>query len=116
MECEAEQGANAFEDYSQAVKRSLMIQWAPEQGRKSSNIKQPPQVLGESRSRTGLNLLLKFAPLKPFATEALIILKQPDGGRFKLPVSLLANQPKVEGRLVVELPNGSTPGTLKFMH
>ena len=63
-----------------------------------------------------MNLLLRFAPLKPFATEALIILRQPDGGRFKLPVSLLANQPRVEGRLVVELPNGSTPGTLKFKH
>ena len=46
----------------------------------------------------------------------MLVLSQPDGGRFKLPVSLIARAPQPEGQLVVELPNGSTPGELVFGH
>lgn len=41
-------------------------------------------------------------------------MNQRTGGRYKLPMSAYAASPAPEGTLVIELPNGSSPGSLEF--
>lgn len=57
-----------------------------------------------------------FTPLKPFQSDVLLSITEPQGGRYKFILSVKASPPPIEGVLQVELPDGNTPGELHLRH
>lgn len=94
IEC-ADSGAahDQFNDLNGLVRRSLHVSWDDD------------------------NMLrCQFSPLKPMGCNVTLVIVKGHGGRYRLTLSLRAMPPPPEGSIVVELPNGTTPGQHTFTH
>lgn len=74
----------------------------------SISTKMPPQVLGGPSNSSQISL--SFTPMKPFACDVNMIISIRNSGRYKLPLQLVANTPKPESTITVELANSNTEG------
>ncbi|KAH0577727.1 hypothetical protein SS50377_21081 [Spironucleus salmonicida] len=94
---------SVFDDIPATVRRSLTANW--------TSLMTPTSRLSSPLPNIGRrNVTFTFYPLKPFACDVLFVISTREGGRYKLPIQLFADDPKTEGLLTVELPNGHTPG------
>lgn len=90
------------------AQKSIQFFYRPSGSMSPSGSTRLPQVLGGIGSAPQISL--SFTPMKPFACDVNMIISIRNSGRYKLPLQLVANTPKPEGTITVELANSNTEG------
>lgn len=90
------------------AQKSIQFFYRPSGSLSPSGSTRVPQVLGGIG--TSPQISLSFTPMKPFACDVNMIISIRNSGRYKLPLQLVANTPKPEGTITVELANSNTEG------